>query len=82
MPSNGDSYGCNYTDDQRDLLVGCDSMIIHTSMIKASMMNDYHLLTMAYPDIKEQITYDEFKMGKVMASTRAYDLVWTDGVVR
>lgn len=37
---------------------------------------------MAYPDLEKEIGYDQFKNGKILASTRAYDLIWTDNVIR
>jgi hypothetical protein len=82
MPSNFENYATCYTDEEREELIGCDSMIINTTIRKSMEMNDYKLLSMAYPDIQNQISYEEFKQGKILARTRAYDLIWTDKVVR
>jgi hypothetical protein len=82
QPATFDCYATCYTDDERLQLVGCDSMILKTTMRKTMEVNDYKLLEMAYPDISKEITYEEFKRGKILAGTRSYDLVWTDGVVR
>lgn len=57
-------------------------MILKTTVKKSVDVNDYKLLQMAYPNLENEITYDEFKAGKVLASIRAYDLAFTDGVVR
>lgn len=82
LPMDFSNYGPFYTDKEKDMLEGCDNMIIKTSMKKAIDANDYKLLCMAYPDLEKEITYDEFKTGKMLANTRAYDLAFTDGEVR
>ena len=57
-------------------------MIQKTQLKKAQDAQDYKLLTMAYPDLEKEVTYEEYKKGRVLASQRAYDLSFTDGVVR
>jgi hypothetical protein len=57
-------------------------MVMKTTLKKAVEANDYKLLTMAYPDLDKEISFEEFKKGKILASLRAYDLAFTDGAVR
>ena len=43
---------------------------------------DYDLICQAVPSIKDAISFDEFHHGKILASSRAYDLAFTDGTTR
>jgi len=43
-------------------------MIGRTQMKKAMDASDYKLLAMAYPDIEKEVSYEDFKKGKVLAS--------------
>jgi len=43
---------------------------------------DFEILCAAHPALKDAMTLDEFKKGKIWASTRAYDLAFTDGQIR
>lgn len=43
---------------------------------------DYKFMTKVCPEMEKELTYEEFKMGKALASLRAYDLAFTDGIVR
>ena len=43
---------------------------------------DFEILCAAHPALKDAMTLEEFKKGKIWASTRAYDLAFTDGQIR
>jgi hypothetical protein len=45
-------------------------------------IQDYNALLHAEPSLKDVCTQEEFLKGKVLASTRAYDIVYTDGSTR
>jgi hypothetical protein len=51
LPTDFSNYAPFYTDNEKDLLEGCDHMIMRTSMKKAIDANDYKLLCMAYPEL-------------------------------
>lgn len=70
-----------YTDVERDYLKGSDHTIIKISKKKYDERHDYDVLCCAVPEIAEQISFDEFLIGKIWASTRAYDLAFTDGEI-
>ena len=40
---------------------------------------DYELITNAVPEIASVMSLSEFSMGKIWASIRAYNMVFTDG---
>jgi len=37
---------------------------------------------LAVPEVANQVSFEEYRKGKLWASTRAYDLAFTDGEVR
>jgi hypothetical protein len=52
LPTDFSNYGPFYTDKEKEMLEGCDQMIMKTSMKKAIDANDYKLLCMAYPELE------------------------------
>jgi hypothetical protein len=78
LPTDFSNYAPFFSDVEKEHLTGCDYMIVKTTMRKAIDANDYKLLQMAYPELDKEISYDEFKTGKILANIRAYDLAFTD----
>jgi hypothetical protein len=79
LPLDVSHYPVNYSDTEQKYLQGSDHMIIKISVKKIVDKQDYDLLVMAVPELANTVSYEEFKLGKIWASTRAYDLAFTDG---
>lgn len=58
LPTDFNNYATFFTDKEKDELVGCDYMIMKTTMKKAMDANDFKLLQMAYPELDKEITYE------------------------
>lgn len=70
-----------FGDTEYEYLKG-SPMIDRIAQRKEIWQKDYDLLCEAEPSVKDVVTFDEFKEGKIIASLRAYDIVYTDGTVR
>lgn len=46
------------------------------------MRRDYDALCQTAPELSDQISFEEFQRGSILASQRAYDLAYTDGSIR
>lgn len=81
LPLDVSNYPTMLSEADRDLLKGC---AINTKIDSALaiMQKDYDILCQTAPDLTKEVTFEEFKKGVILASQRAYDLTYTDGLVR
>lgn len=81
MPTDLSNYPVMYGEKEREMLK--NSCILEKIDIKvATWQQDYNLLCSAEPTLKEKISFKEFKEGLILASIRAYEITYTDGVPR
>ena len=68
------------SEEDKELLKGCT---INEKIYAAieQMRKDYDILCKTVPDLNKTVSFEEFKKGVIIASHRAYDLVYTDGSI-
>mmetsp|Transcript_18498 Transcript_18498/g.28401 ORF Transcript_18498/g.28401 Transcript_18498/m.28401 type:complete len:129 (-) Transcript_18498:1170-1556(-) len=81
LPQTVAQFPIRYSDEETKMLNG-SLLVRKLDNIKQAWREDYDHLVQAEPELADVCTFDEFVKGKVIASSRAYDIVYTDGSVR
>jgi len=81
LPQDLSNYPILFGEDQINKLKG-SQMVEKIQKKKEMWTQDYNALLAVEPTLKDVCSLQEFLEGKVLASTRAYDIVYTDGSTR
>lgn len=82
LPQSQKHYPELFTEDELKHLKGSELMLQRIKKRNELVKKDYDLISQAVPSIKDTISFQEFQTGKILASSRAYDLAFTDGTTR
>ena len=82
LPTNLDNFPAKWSEKEQEYMKDCHTSQYKILSRKQTDANDYVNMCKAVPEMKDKISFDEFITGKIWASTRAYDLAFTDGEVR
>jgi hypothetical protein len=79
FPEDQSHYPGNFSEKEKELVAGCTDLLFKAEERNIIDSNDYTLLCSVCPELKDTVSLEEFKRGKKWASTRAYELAFTDG---
>jgi len=81
LPLDVSNYPVMFGQEERELLKG-SQMIGKIDDRVRSWQSDYEAMCEAEPQIRDMMTFIEFKESKQIVSSRAYDIGYTDGTTR
>ena len=82
FPLNITNYPELFRDEEMKMLQGSVDLLIAISKRTLDNKLEYEALSKSESSFSKIISFREYQEGKILASLRAYDIVFTDGLTR
>jgi len=82
FPLNITNYPELFSDEEMNMLQGSVDLLIAIKKRKNDNKLEYDALCQSESSFSSLISFREYQEGKILASLRAYDIVFTDGLTR